>query len=141
MSEMPEQGFSIGVVSAMTGLTTHTLRFYEKEGLFLEPIQRDAAGRRRFSNAQIDWIRIGGKLRTAGMPLPEIRRYAEAARNRTDAAAIQLQLLRHHKKRVRAQLADVEHLLQVITDKIAHHQNRTSPIGDAIPHHDRSVSE
>ncbi|GAA1653728.1 hypothetical protein GCM10009828_098810 [Actinoplanes couchii] len=108
----------------MTGLTTHTLRFYEKQGLFLEPIPRDSAGRRRYSDTQIDWIRIGGKLRTAGMPLPEIRRYAEASRDRSTAAETQLKLLQDHEKRVRSQLADVQHLLDLITDKITHHESR-----------------
>ena len=55
---------SIGEASERTGLSTHTLRFYEKEGLFIEPIQRNAAGRRLFSEQEIDWLRVCSKLRS-----------------------------------------------------------------------------
>jgi len=40
---------TIGEVSALTGLPTHTLRFYEQEGLFFAPVRRDTAGRRVFT--------------------------------------------------------------------------------------------
>ena len=35
-----EATFTIGQVSEATGLTTHTLRFYEKEQLLLGPVAR-----------------------------------------------------------------------------------------------------
>ena len=128
MSTIPEPSYSIGEVSEKTGLTTHTLRFYEKEGLFLEPIRRDESGRRRFSAEQIEWLVIGGKLRAAGMPLPVIRRYAEAGRVGSDAAMIQLQLLREHERRVQNQLSVLAHVLELVSAKIAQHENAASAV-------------
>ena len=44
-----EPTWSIGEVSDLTGLTTHTVRFYEQEGLFFAPVRRNSAGRRVFT--------------------------------------------------------------------------------------------
>ena len=68
---------TIGQVSDLTGLTTHTLRFYEQEQLFFAPVRRDAAGRRVFTDEEVQWLKVCTKLRSSGMPLPEIRRYAQ----------------------------------------------------------------
>ncbi|WBU38009.1 MerR family transcriptional regulator [Homoserinibacter sp. YIM 151385] len=119
MSTTTKTTYTIGEASERTGLPTHTLRFYEREGLFLGPIDRDSGGRRRFTDAQIEWLTIGAKLRSAGMPLPEIRRYAEAGRDARDAAAIQLRLLQNHAQRVRAQLRELESVLAIVEGKIA----------------------
>ena len=39
--------------------------------------RRDAAGRRVFTGEEVEWLKVCTKLRSSGMPLPEIRRYAE----------------------------------------------------------------
>lgn len=124
MTSTPEMTYSIGEVSERTGLPTHTLRFYEREGLFLERINRDQAGRRRFTAAQVEWLVIGTRLRAAGMPLPELRKYAEAGRSPLDAAAVQLELLRRHERRVRDQLGQLEIVLAAVTEKITQHEAR-----------------
>ncbi len=110
-------------VSTLTGLSTHTLRFYEKEDLFLEPVRRDAAGRRRFSERDIDWIHMGVKLRSTGMPLTDIRRYVELVRDNSDTRKARLQLLRQHEDRVRTQLMELQAALLVIEAKVWSHQS------------------
>ena len=72
-----EKTWTIGEVSTLTGPTTHTLRFYEQEGLFFAPVRRNAAGRRVFTEDEVEWLKVCTKLRSSGMPLPEIRRYAQ----------------------------------------------------------------
>lgn len=52
-----EATFTIGEVSGLTGLTTHTVRFYEKEGLFFGPVRRNSAGRRVFTDFELQWCR------------------------------------------------------------------------------------
>lgn len=116
--------YTIGEVSERTGISTHTLRFYEKEGLFVEPIRRDAAGRRMFSEAEIDWLRVGLKLRSTGMPLPDIRRYAELVHAGPGTVHERFEILRGHEARVRSQLADLQDVLSTIEAKIAHFADR-----------------
>src|ERR1700761_8872809 len=116
--------FSIGEVSERTGLSTHTLRFYEKEGLLVEPVQRDTAGRRLFSEQEIGWLRVCSKLRSTGMPVPDIRRYAELVRAGAGTVQERFRLLRAHEDRVRAQLADLQDVLATIEAKVAFYASR-----------------
>ena len=109
---------SIGEVSALTGLSAHTLRFYEQEGLFVAPVQRTAAGRRRYTQEEVEWLRVGVKLRSSGMPLPEIRRYVQLVGEGSGTEAERLEVLRRHEARVRQQVTDLQEALGVIHAKV-----------------------
>ncbi len=112
------RAFTIGEVSALTGLTTHTPRFYEQEGLFFAPVRRDAAGRRLFTDEEVEWLRVCTKLRSSGMPLPDIRRYAQLVLAGPGNEEERLAVLREHEERVRQQVADLQDALAVIHDKV-----------------------
>lgn len=113
-----QERFTIGEVSDITGVTASTLRFYEQEGLFFAPITRNAAGRRVFTRDDVGWLQVCQKLRSSGMPLPEIRRYAALVLAGTGNEAERLGILRAHEERVRAQVADLEAALDVIHYKV-----------------------
>jgi DNA-binding transcriptional MerR regulator len=115
---------SIGEVSALTGLTTHTLRFYDQEGLFVAPVRRNAAGRRVFTEDDVAWLKVCAKLRSSGMPLPEIRRYAQLAREGTGNEAERLEILSRHEARVQQQVADLQEALGVIHAKVERYGQR-----------------
>ena len=70
--------YSIGEVAKLMGLTTHTLRFYDKEGL-LPNVRKNSAGLRRFTEEDINWLLILDCLKSTGLPLKEIRYYIELA--------------------------------------------------------------
>ena len=112
-------GLGIGEVSERTGLSVHTLRFYEKEGLFVEPVRRDGGGRRVFSEQEVGWLLVCSKLRSSTMPLPQIRRYAELVRAGASTVEERLTILREHEARVRAQLAELQDALSTIEAKTA----------------------
>jgi DNA-binding transcriptional MerR regulator len=72
--------WTIGEAAEKCGLSQHTLRWYERVGL-LARIERGGDGRRRFSDADLDWLSLLAKLRATGMPVREMRRYAELVRS------------------------------------------------------------
>lgn len=111
--------YRIGEVSGLVGVSAHTLRFYDKEGLFLEPVRRDAAGRRLFSEREIGWLRVGLKLRATGMPLSDIRRFAELVRAGAGTVGERFGILREHEARVRCQLTDLQEVLATVEAKVA----------------------
>ncbi len=110
---------SIGEVSELTGLSAHTLRFYEQEGLFVEAVRRNSAGRRLFTEQEVGWLRVCAKLRSSGMSLPDIRRYAELAREGQGTEAERFEILRRHEAKVTRQMADLQEALDVIKGKVA----------------------
>jgi DNA-binding transcriptional MerR regulator len=58
-------------------VSAHTLRYYERAGLVITPVDRTHGGRRRYQRADIKWIVICTKLRATSMPIKTIRAYAE----------------------------------------------------------------
>ena len=118
MTTAAQTTFTIGQVSEATGLSTHALRFYEKERLFLGPVRRNAAGRRVFTAEEVEWLKVCTKLRSSGMPLPAIRRYAELASQGAGNEAERLAILRDHEAAVQRQVADLQEALAVIHHKV-----------------------
>jgi DNA-binding transcriptional MerR regulator len=118
MTATGEPTWSIGEVSELTGLTTHTVRFYEQEGLFFAPVRRNAAGRRVFTAEEVEWLKVCLRLRSSGMPLPEIRRYAGLVLKGDGNEAERLEILREHETRVQQQVADLTEALDVIHRKV-----------------------
>jgi DNA-binding transcriptional MerR regulator len=109
---------TIGQVAERTGLSIHTLRFYEKEGVLATPPRRSAGGRRVYTEHDVEWLNLCVVLRGSGMPLPEIRRYTELART-AGTEPQRLDLLRTHQQRLRDQLAELGRCMDVITHKVA----------------------
>ena len=68
--------YTIGQVAKIMGLTTHTLRFYDKEGL-LPNIGKTSSGIRKFSDADLNWIIMLECLKSSGLQLKDIKHYIE----------------------------------------------------------------
>lgn len=109
---------SIAEAAAETGLTTHTLRYYERDGLLLAAVDRSPSGHRRYSRRDLTWIEMITRLRATGMPIRDVRRYAELVRAGGGNEAERLELLVTHRRRVEAQLAEVTSHLRAIDHKI-----------------------
>jgi DNA-binding transcriptional MerR regulator len=109
---------SIGEAAERTGLSVHTLRFYEREGLLASPIQRDPGGRRVYHQDDVDWITVCVILRGSGMPLPAIRRYTELVRAGAGNETERLALLREHRERVVDHMNQLRKCLDLINFKV-----------------------
>src|SRR4051812_40762164 len=109
---------SIAEAVAVTGLSADTLRYYERDGLMLQPVGRSATGHRRYTEADLQWIELLTRLRGTGMPIRDVRRYAELVRDGDGNEQERLDLLRAHRAGVLAQLAEVQEHLGAIDRKI-----------------------
>jgi len=66
--------YTIDEAAAQTGLSKHTLRYYEREGL-LPPISKASSGHRRYTDDDIGWVRFLQLLRATGMPIREAKEF------------------------------------------------------------------
>ncbi|MBT0768386.1 MerR family transcriptional regulator [Kineosporia sp. J2-2] len=109
---------SIGDLSAATGLSAHTLRFYEQENLFVRPVARDGAGRRVYRAEDAQWLVLVTRLRDSGMALAVIAHYAALVREGEGTEKERLGLLREHQQRVQAEMDRLAAGLTAVTRKI-----------------------
>jgi DNA-binding transcriptional MerR regulator len=109
---------SIGQVAERTGLSVHTLRFYEREGILADPVRRGAGGRRVYTEDDVGWLELCIILRAAGMPLPAIRQYTELVRQGEGNEEQRIALLRRHEEQVKVQMTQLAKCLDLITFKV-----------------------
>src|SRR3954471_21237732 len=108
---------TISEAAQASGLTAHTLRYYERAGL-LDPVGRVAGGHRRYAEEDLARITFLTKLRATGMPIRQVREYAELLREGEGNEARRLALLEAHRDAVRARMAEMERHLELIDFKI-----------------------
>ena len=120
----PDAGrdYTIGEATGLSGLSEHTLRYYERAGL-LEPIRRqDSSRHRRYSRGDVARLRTLACLRAAGMPLAQMRRYFELLALGTAAAPLQLELLVAQREVLQARRRELEDHLRYLDGKVAYWQ-------------------
>ncbi|HVV24770.1 MAG TPA: MerR family transcriptional regulator [Pseudonocardiaceae bacterium] len=130
MTVLATEPLSIADAAAKTGISTHTLRFYEREGLLTAPVARNGSGWRRYSPKDLEWIVVCTKLRATGMPLRAIRRYAELVRSGPGNEVERLALLEEHQSVLRARLAELRENMELIDYKVDVYKKRLAD-GDA----------
>ncbi|WP_051809227.1 MerR family transcriptional regulator [Streptomyces sp. NRRL S-378] len=109
---------SIGEVAQRSGLSVHALRFYEREGLFANPVRRLSNGRRIYHEEDVEWLAVCTKLRSSGMSVAMIRQYIELVRQGPGNELDRLELLRRHEAFVEAQIRELREALGVMRHKV-----------------------
>lgn len=110
-------GLSIREVSDKTGITAHTLRYYERIGL-VQPITRARSGHRRYGDADVRWLELLKKLHQTGMPIKRMLEYARLARRGDTTVMARRTLLDDHKKDIEDKLEKLQSTLALINKKI-----------------------
>ncbi len=116
-----QQELTIQQVAQATGLSTHTLRYYERCDL-IAPIHRASNGHRRYSVQDIRWIQFLTKLRVTGMLIRQIQQYATLLRQQPDAIQARRALLEAHRQTVVKHLKELQENLAAIDWKIQHYK-------------------
>ena len=123
-------GLSIGAAAHRTGVSVHTLRYYERAGLVVSPLDRTIGGRRRYHPLDLQWITVCTRLRATGMPIKRIRRYAELVAAGRGNERERLALLQTHREEVALKITELQHSLELVDHKIDVYSGRLEA-GDA----------
>lgn len=108
-------------VALQTGLSIHALRYYEQIGL-VTPIARANNSHRDYSEDDVYRIVFVTQLRSAGMPIAEIKRYVDLSQAGDSTSIERLELLEAHRQAVEQNIAELHRHLERISNKIAHYQ-------------------
>ena len=100
------------------GISAHTLRFYDKEGL-LPNVGRDEHGNRRFTDNDLQWLSLLQCLKNTGMSLKDIKRFAECTTIGDDTIDERLALFESQTEDVKCQIAELKRYLNLLEYKLA----------------------
>jgi DNA-binding transcriptional MerR regulator len=101
---------TIAEAAQQSGLSAHTLRYYERAGLL--EANRAANGHRHYTDADLQRVGFVQKLRATGMPIREVRRYFAAEPEQ------RIEILRTHRRHVVALMDELTASLNLIDYKI-----------------------
>jgi DNA-binding transcriptional MerR regulator len=119
------QSLAIAEAAELTGVTAHTLRYYERIGLLDVP--RDHAGRRWYTEAELARVVFITRLRLTAMPIREIQAYFRLVGAGPGNEAERLALLERHRDEVKVRLGELQAALDVIDFKIATYGGMCGP--------------
>lgn len=111
-------GLSIRDVAAKTGITTHTLRYYERIGL-VQPVARAKSGHRRYGESDIRWLELLKKLHATDMPIRKMLEYARLARRGESTVAARRALLDAHRIEIEAKVEQLKATLDILAWKLS----------------------
>jgi DNA-binding transcriptional MerR regulator len=115
--DIQKDKLTIQEAAEATGLSTHTLRYYERIGL-IHPINREENTRRCYTVDDIGWIDFLLKLRATGMSIKDMQRYAELQRMGDETLPERLEMLKRLRNQVEAHVEEMNEHLKLIHYKI-----------------------
>lgn len=116
-----ESHLSITEVARRTGLSAHTLRYYERAGL-IAPVARAAGGQRRYAAADLEWIGFLLRLRETRMPIGQMQDFARLRAEGTASTPQRRQMLETHLAEVEASIAAMQRAAHALQAKIEHYR-------------------
>ena len=113
--------YTIGEMARKLNVAPSTLRYYDKEGL-LPFVERSSGGIRMFKDEDMEWLRLLGCLKKAGMPLKEIRSFLDWSRQGDATISHRLELLEKQRQSVLDQQKQLEDTLLMLDYKRWYYQ-------------------
>jgi len=141
--------YTIGEIAKTMGVSTSTLRYYDREGL-LPFVERSNGGKRLFRSQDLEWLYVIGCLKKAGMPIKDIRTYIELTVQGDKTIGERLDLFRKRREAVRGQIEELEKTLALLDYKCWYYEtaeeNGTVTVpksldADEVPEKYRAVKE
>jgi DNA-binding transcriptional MerR regulator len=107
-------------VAQETGLSVHTLRYYERIGL-IPPVQRAKSGHRQYSDEDVAWFRFLQKLRATGMPICQVREYVALQQRGNETLRERFKLLQAHRDTLAERIRELSRMYEFIDAKVGHY--------------------
>lgn len=124
-----ETKLTIQQVAEKTGLSVHTLRYYERNGL-LESVNRAANGHRRYNESDVIRVKFLTRLRLTGMPIRQMQKLARLFYEHPEAISDRRAILEEHQHNVQQHIQELQQNLAAIQQKIQFYkelENQANP--------------
>ncbi len=107
--------YTIGQVSEMFGLPISTLRYYDKQGLFPE-IER-VSGIRKFSETEIEALRVIECLKKSGLEIKDIKQFMDWCVEGASTYPQRKELFVKQRETLEAEIAHMNKVLDMLKFK------------------------
>lgn len=107
--------YTIGQVSEMFGLPISTLRYYDKQGLF--PEMERASGIRKFSDTELEALRVIDCLKRSGLEIKDIKQFMDWCTEGPSSYPKRRELFIKQRETVEAEIARMEQVLDMLKFK------------------------
>ncbi|WP_367566272.1 MerR family transcriptional regulator [Lacrimispora sp.] len=119
--------YTITQAAQRCGLTAHTLRFYDKEGL-LPYVDRTPRGIRSFKESDFEWLQVINCLKDTGMPIKKIKEFIDFCMQGDETLPQRLEIIRNHKKDVEVQMAQLKEHMETIDYKLRYYETAVAEV-------------
>jgi len=120
-----DAGLTVAQMAKVTGVSGHTLRYWERAGL-IDGVARSDGNQRRYHAGDVEWMEFLLRLRGTGMSISDMRRYAELRAQGPGTVPARRDLLGEHHARLRDQISTLQAHERALKDKIDIYANMLS---------------
>ncbi|RDY30583.1 MerR family transcriptional regulator [Lachnotalea glycerini] len=113
--------YTIKQVAEKTNLSIYTLRYYDKEGL-LPLIKRSESGIRKFTDNDIEWIKLICCLKNSGMSIENIKQFMQCCLQGRERLEDRKIILTAHKKNIEKQIEQLYKSMEIVNYKLEHYK-------------------
>ncbi|MCI8275556.1 MAG: MerR family transcriptional regulator [Lachnospiraceae bacterium] len=113
--------YTMKEICESTGLSEHTVRYYDREGL-IPLLERTPNGNRKFSENDLEWLQLICCLKRSGMPLEKIKKFMQLCLGGQSTCEERKELLLEHRAHIQDQMKALQDSLDVIDYKIDHYK-------------------
>ena len=115
--------YTIGQVSQMFGLPISTLRYYDKQGLF--PNMERVSGIRKFSDSEMEALRVIECLKKSGMEIKDIEQFMDLCVEGASTYPQRKALIEKQRERLEAELVRINKVLDMLKFKCWYYEQAT----------------
>lgn len=112
--------YSISEVAKMLNVSTYTIRYYDKEGLF--PLVKRVNGIRVFEDKDFPWLRMLNCLKNLNMPIKKIKEYVDLALKGDETLKERYQLILEQEENIQKQIKELKYYKKQIDFKKAYYE-------------------
>lgn len=122
----------ISEVSARYGLSTDTLRYYERIGL-IPRVHRNESGLRDYTEQDCRWVEFVKCMRGAGLPIEALIEYVALFQRGEETLKARLEILTQQRDQLEARIQELQGTLKRLDFKIAWYDRIIMPLEKDLP--------
>lgn len=122
---------TIDEMARHTGLTAHTLRYYERIGL-IAPVPRAPGGQRRYAASDLAWVEFLLRLRLTRMPIGQMLAFAQLRSEGPASVPARRQMLAQHLAGVQADIKAMQRAARALKAKIGHYTSLEDALATSV---------